>query len=381
MAPRPTPISHQGPQGAGSSVPEFLDAHILLVSETPDRVAVTQALTDAGYENVKAITSIKQLSVLGAHGPDLLIVDLEGSPKDFTVVQQLGSATGARDFVRVIVLTPDPSRSIRTSALQAGAMEVLAKPVDPLELKLRVRNLLRARSSELSLRRQNEDLRTQVKERTSSLWTAMNELNDHAAQLQLSQEETLTRLARAAEFRDDETAQHVERMSLCASVIARASGRSAGEVKLIRMASRLHDIGKIGIPDSILLKPGKLDPEERALMEKHVEYGYNILAAASSQLMQTAATIAHAHHERFDGTGYPQGLKGEAIPFEGRVAAIADVFDALSMDRVYRKAFSILQAIEMMKEGRGKQFDPHLLDLFLEALPEILVLRREFAED
>jgi putative two-component system response regulator len=170
-------------------------------------------------------------------------------------------------------------------------------------------------------------------------------------------------------------------MSLCASVVARAAGRSSGEVKLIRMASRLHDIGKIGIPDSILLKPGKLDPSERQEMEKHVEYGYNILADTSSELMRTAATIARTHHERFDGTGYPRRLKGEEIPFEGRIAAIADVFDALSMERVYRKAFSIVQAVDMMKEGRGGQFDPHLLDLFLEALPEILVLRREHAEN
>jgi PAS domain S-box-containing protein len=191
------------------------------------------------------------------------------------------------------------------------------------------------------------------------------------ASLRRSREETIRRLSRASEFRDDETGAHIERMSRYCELIAARLGLGREFVEQLRIASPMHDVGKIGVADAILLKPGPLDAHERAEMERHPEIGYGILAGSGAELLDLAATIAWTHHERFDGGGYPQGLKGEEIPLEGRIAAVADVFDALTSDRVYRAAFSPTQAIAMMRAERGSQFDPRVLDAFLAAEGEI----------
>jgi putative two-component system response regulator len=189
------------------------------------------------------------------------------------------------------------------------------------------------------------------------------------------QEETIQRLSSAAELRDVETGQHIERMSAYAGFLADKLGLPAERVALIRTASPMHDIGKIGIRDTVLLKPGKLSPEERGEMERLAEIGYHILKNSDTELLKLGALLALTHHERFDGTGYPQGLTGTAIPIEGRIAAIADVFDALTSDRVYRPALPPLEAVDMMLEERGKHFDPDVLDTFAANLDGILLLR------
>ena len=232
-------------------------------------------------------------------------------------------------------------------------------------------------SAEPSAEQRLEDM---VRSRTQELWDAIAELERVKEDLRTSREETVHRLSIAAELKDDETPRHIERMSrYCALLLARA-GADEEQAELVRVASVMHDVGKIGIPDAILMKPGPLTPEERLTMQAHAEIGHRILAGSTSPLLEVAATIALTHHEWFDGTGYPQGLTGPTIAKEGRVAAIADVFDALTSDRVFRRAYPIGKAVEMMKEGRGTQFDPELLDVFLDSLDEALGIREEFPE-
>jgi putative two-component system response regulator len=187
----------------------------------------------------------------------------------------------------------------------------------------------------------------------------------------------VTRLSIAAEFRDDETARHIRRMSHYCGLLAERAGMGLKRAELLRVASEMHDVGKIGIPDNILLKPGRLSTEERTIIEQHPDIGYRILRDSESELLRVAAGVALSHHERIDGKGYPNGLRGDEIRLEARIASIADVFDALTTDRVYRKAFELGRSLEIMKEGRGSQFDADLLDMFFESLDDILEIKRE----
>jgi putative two-component system response regulator len=332
-------------------------------------------LREAGYPKVTLISGPTG-ALLGQNAPDVIVFasSFTGA-SDWRALQSLIGLGDPSLGRGVIVATPHYSPEIGRKVLGAGAMYCLSAPIDVEETCLRVRNILRLRLQHLRLTEHREVLEAKVEERNGNLWATMNELHENSVRLHNSQEETLRRLARAAEYRDDETAAHVERLSSYVAVIARAAGRGDEEVRLLRLASRLHDIGKIGIPDTILLKPGSLSDDERSVMERHASIGHEILCDASSELINLAATIALTHHERYDGTGYPDGARGQDIPFEGRVTALADVFDALSTDRVYRKARPIYKGLEIMKAERGKHFDPELTDLFFECLPEILSIR------
>ena len=201
------------------------------------------------------------------------------------------------------------------------------------------------------------------------------------ARLEHAHEETIRRLALAAEMRDDETGAHIQRVSTYAELLARRSGLDSERCEVIRLAAPLHDVGKISIPDSVLLKPGRHTDEERQIMQSHADAGRQILAGSNAELLDLAAKLAWTHHERFDGKGYPRGLQGEAIPLEGRILCIADVFDAITSERPYQKARSIEQAAEILREERGAQFDPRLVDLFLGALPELRGVKESFGSD
>jgi putative two-component system response regulator len=211
-----------------------------------------------------------------------------------------------------------------------------------------------------------------VRERTAELSNAIQELERTQQELRTSRRETIERLAIAAELRDDQTASHIRRMSRYCELLARKTGADEERCESIKLAGAMHDVGKIGIPDNILLKPGALTPGEYRLMKQHAELGYQILSGSDSETLDIAATIALTHHERMDGGGYPHGLSGDEIPVEGRIAGIADVFDAVTTDRVYRKAYSLGEGIEIMKEGRGRSFDLELLDVFLDSMVEVL---------
>jgi PAS domain S-box-containing protein len=207
-------------------------------------------------------------------------------------------------------------------------------------------------------------MRSLVIERTRDLRSA-------TGALEVAETEIVRRLSMAVEWRDDDTGQHIDRVSRFSGVLAQRAGLGSGLWEPIRFASPLHDAGKVAIPDAILLKPGKLTADERTIMETHAELGYELLRGSASPILELAATIARTHHERYDGTGYPRGLVGEAIPIEGRIVAIVDVFDALTSDRVYRPAFSVERALQMMTNDRGTHFDAHLFDVFLASVGEL----------
>ena len=289
-------------------------------------------------------------------------------------IELLEQVTRDHPDTATLMVTGVDDRALAERALEIGAYGYVIKPYEPNEILIAVSNALRRRTLEIENRGHRERLEQMVQERTANLWEAIRKLETADKDLRSSREETVRRLAVAAEFRDDHTARHVERMSRYCGVLASKLGMDQASVEVIRTASVMHDVGKIGIPDGILMKPGKLTDEEFDNMRTHADMGHRILDGSAAEVLQIAATIASTHHEWWDGTGYPNGLAGEDIPLEGRIAAIGDVFDALTSNRVYRKAYSIGQAVEIMKQERGTHFDPQLLDMFMESLEEIVAI-------
>lgn len=358
----------------------FSSARILIVDDEPANVALLERLlAKSGYSDLRSTTDPREgLELWDSFRPDLLLLDLNMPHVDgFAFMEQVQTSTwmSSAGYVPILVLTADITVPTRDRALASGAKDFLTKPFDATEVRLRINNLLEARSLHVGLADANHMLEERVRERTSALAHSLNELSVAHSDLQMSRQETIERLSMAAEFRDDDTGHHIHRMSRYTTILARAVGYDEERCALLQMASQMHDVGKIGTPDRVLLKPGKLKPEEREIMEQHAQIGHDILVGSKAELLQLAAKIALTHHERFDGKGYPRGLAGENIPIEGRMAAIADVYDALTNDRVYRPAFPLMKALEIMREGKGSQFDPSLLDLFFDRMPEVLAAK------
>jgi putative two-component system response regulator len=290
--------------------------------------------------------------------PDLILLDIMMPDMDgYEVCSELKNHPDTRD-IPIIFITAKSDVEDETKGFGFGAVDYITKPINPTIVQARVRTHI-----ELKLHRDNlEDL---IRHRT-------RELED-------TRLEIIYRLARAAEFRDNETGQHVRRLSHYCSLLAQAAGLSKERCELIFHASSMHDVGKIGIPDNILQKPGKLDPGERQIMENHARIGADLLSGHDSELLQLASIIALTHHERWDGSGYPQGLLGDEIPIEGRITALCDVFDALINDRPYKKAWQDQEAIDEIRRQRGTHFDPQITDLFIDNLPKIFLVRKEFS--
>jgi putative two-component system response regulator len=279
----------------------------------------------------------------------------------------------------VVMVTGEDSLELAVSAIELGAFGYIVKPAERGELLIGVVNALHRRRRELESRQLLDSMRGTVADRSQELAQALQDLQLSQTKVWSAQAETILRLARLVEYRDEETGQHLQRMSSYCEILARRHGLDEDDCEQIRLASQLHDVGKVAIPDAILLKPGKLTSEEFETVKRHSEIGYEMLAGSPSEIVQVGARIARSHHERWDGSGYPRGLAGEAIPLEGRIAAVADVFDALSSDRVYRPAFPPGVAVEMMRAERTTHFDPELLDEFVAALPEVERVRQAYA--
>lgn len=291
--------------------------------------------------------------------PDLILLDLSMPGLDgYAVCRALREHPATRQ-APVIFLTSHNDEFCEIRAFEHGATDYLSKPVGPRQLQIRVR-------AHLAFAQNQRLLEQRVAERTQE--------NERL------QQDLLDSLGRAAEFRDNETGLHVQRMSHYSYLLARAADLDAPTTELLFRAAPLHDVGKIGIPDRILLKPGPLTDDEFDLVRRHPEIGAAILGGRESALMSLARTVALTHHERWDGSGYPQGLAGESIPLAGRIVAIADVFDALTSERPYKAPWSTDAAIGWMREQRGRHFDPWLLDRFLDIQPEILAIKLKFAD-
>jgi putative two-component system response regulator len=329
-------------------------ARILIIDDHQANIeALKRILRSAGFVSVNSATDPTiGVALVQTWAPDLLLLDLHMPRLDgFGVLESIRPQLGGGSYLPVLMLTADSSDETKRRALASGAKDFLTKPFDATEVVLRIENLLETRSLYTTIRQQNELLEQRVAERT-------RELED-------AQVEMLQRLAAAAEFRDDDTGEHTHRVGDLAALLATGAGLSTPQVDLIRRAAPLHDVGKIGIPDSILLKAGRLTDEEQRIMRTHVTIGALMLAGGRSALVQTAERIALLHHERWDGKGYPYGYAGERIPIEARVVAVADFLDALTHKRPYRPAWSIKKTIAEIVAGRGAHFDPAVVDALL----------------
>lgn len=335
-------------------VDQLTQAPILIVDDNESNIyLLTTQLAREGYRNLHSTTdSRRTLELIDTIRPSLLLLDLHMPELDgFGVMQQIQSLRPAEDYLPILVLTADASPETRRRALNNGAHDFLHKPFDMAEVHLRVSNLLRTQALYAGMQRHNATLEQQVAKRTQEL--------EHARL------ETLHALALAAEFRDDETARHTERVGRLAATIGKALGLPLAQVELLHRAAPLHDIGKIGIPDQILLKPGRLTADEFRQIQAHTSIGFQILAPCQSDVLRLARQIALTHHERWDGTGYPHGMTGELIPLSGRIVAVADAFDAMTRDRPYQAARPVADALDEIARESGRQFDPAVADVMI----------------
>ncbi|CDK99743.1 Response regulator rpfG [Magnetospirillum gryphiswaldense MSR-1 v2] len=344
-------------------------SRILIVDDEPANVAVLQAmLVGEGYTNL--ISTGDPREVVGLHQShdfDIILLDVRmPHMSGIEVLEKLAATLEEGDWLPVLVLTAQTDDETRFQALTAGARDFVNKPFKRWEVMLRIRNMLETRHFFKRQRLRADELEEIVHERTRDV---------RVAQLQI-----IERLGLAGEYRDEETGMHVMRMSHSCKMLALAAGMGAARAELILYATPMHDVGKIGIPDKILLKPGRHDPDERKIMETHVSIGAKIIGEHKSELLMMARNVALCHHEKWDGSGYPQGLKGEDIPIEARIAAICDVFDALTSSRPYKEAWPLEKAVALVKDQSGKHFDPRLVEMFLGILPEIVALREQFHE-
>ncbi|RKT58239.1 putative two-component system response regulator [Azonexus fungiphilus] len=299
--------------------------------------------------------------------PDLVIVDYMMPDMDGLRFIAAFRALHGRTEIPVLMITANDQKDVRYEALLGGANDFLTKPIDRVEFSARVRNMLALRTGQKFLADRAAFLAEKVDERTREIREREREL--------------IVRISRAAEFRDPETGAHIQRMAHYSEIIARGLDLAPATSRLILQAAPMHDVGKIGIRDHILLKPGRLTPEEFAVMKRHAEFGYELLKDSGSEIMQAGAEIALTHHEKYDGSGYPRGLRGNAIPLFGRIVAVADVFDALTSERPYKKAWPLDEALRFLEQGRGRHFDPLCVEAFLAGWEEVLEVRHRFQDE
>jgi putative two-component system response regulator len=305
--------------------------------------------------------STKALAWSESNDFDLAIVDYNMPEINGLEVISALRVNPAHRETPIVMVTSATEHDVRYRALELGANDFVTKPIDRIEFIARVQNMLALSRSYRKLADRAASLSDEVARATAGIIRR--------------ERETVFRLTRAAEFRDNETGAHILRMGLFCAEIAVELGMSQDECDMMLMAAPMHDVGKVATPDAILLKPGQLSPEEWVIMRQHTLQGYEILKESESSLLQLAADIALSHHERFDGSGYPNGLVGEAIPLAGRICAVSDVFDALTSKRPYKDAWSIDQAVATVLAGSAKHFDPAVITAFRSALPRIVELK------
>ena len=300
------------------------------------------------------------------HRPDLVIVDYMMPAMDgLQFITRFRAEPGCEE-TPVLMITANDGKDVRYEALQIGATDFLTKPVDRVEFTARVKNMLALGASRKKLADRAAWLAEEVRKATEAVLAREQEL--------------LFRMSRAAEFRDLETGAHIQRMAHYSHLIAAKLGLSEDDQSLILQAAPMHDVGKIGIPDAILLKRSTLRPEEFAVMKTHAKLGFDLLSGSESRILQAAATIAISHHEKFDGTGYPHGTAGEDIPLFGRIVAVADVFDALTSERPYKKAWTIERSMAYLREVMGGHLDPRCVDAFLACWDDILIIHQKYQD-
>ncbi len=353
---------------------------ILIVDdEEANREFLKDIVKSWGYEPEIAKDGFESLAKVKLD-IDLVLLDIAMPGMDgFTVARRIREDSDSSN-IPILMVTGLQSKDDRLRAVESGANDFISKPVDKTEPRVRMTSLLKMKEAQDGIRQHQEELEKKVEKRTSALRQAL----ENMAQAQRSTHEahlyTIYRLAMAAEYKDIHTGGHIHRMRRYSGLLAQGLNLPPGEVELILNASILHDVGKIGIPDAILLKPGELTKKEFEIMKQHTIIGARILGGSPSELLQAGEVIALTHHEKWDGSGYPKGLAGANIPLWGRICAVADVFDALTSERPYRKALPNEKVYEILREGRGTHFDPRIVDVFFERLDEVVMIQEQYCE-
>ena len=340
---------------------------ILVVDDIPTNIRILKKkLLKENYTIMSANSGKVALEMVEKNKPDLILLDIMMPQMSGFDVCKILKSNPKTQSIPIIFLTAKVESEDIVKGLELGAVDYVAKPFNFAELLSRIK-------THTELKRLQDNLEEAVSDRTKKLNDALNDL-------QGAHNETIQRLARAADYRDNETGMHISRMGHYTRILGKAMGMSDEESEQLQHASVVHDIGKIGIPDQILLKPGRLDKEEFEIMKTHSVIGAELLSGIDSDLCRLAETIALTHHEKWNGKGYPNGLSETDIPIEGRIAAVADVFDALTSERPYKKAWSVEDAINLLIKEKGQHFDPEIVYLFLENKLKILEIKDRYAE-
>lgn len=348
---------------------------ILVVDDQPQNIELLEAyLMPQGYEVISASNGGEALTKLSSNEIDLILLDVMMPDMNGFEVTEKVRQNPAHQHLPIILVTALQETEDRIKGINAGCDDFISKPLDKNELFARIRSLLKAKAYNDLKNNYQKKLESEVNERTEEIKQALE--NVKTASL-----ETIHRLSVASEYKDAGTGGHIQRMSLYSAALSRRIGLDEKMTELILYASPMHDLGKIGIPDRILLKPGKLDAAEWDIMKTHPMIGAEILKGSTSEIIQLGETIAHFHHEKWDGNGYPYGLKGEEIPLICRIVAIADVFDALTSERPYKEAFSVEKAMSIIIDGKGTHFDPMLPEALFSIMDEIIVIKNQIVYD
>ena len=346
---------------------------LLCDDELMNRKVASKILNREGFEVIEAQNGVEAIVALKQNKIDLILMDLMMPIMDGFEATKIIKQTQTYSMIPLIIISALSDKEAIKKGLELGADEYLTKPFDITDFRLRVKNGIKMGVYQNMLKEHKTLLEEQVKEKTQELLQALIEVQN-------SEKDIIAILSKTAEYRDNETSLHTLRVGDMAALLAQKLAWNEDEVELIRLAAPMHDIGKVGIPDYILLKPGKLDDDEFVKMKEHANIGHTILSQKNTPLLQLAAQIARTHHEKYDGTGYPLGLKADDIPLSGAIVAVVDVFDALLSERPYKKAFSLEDTLEILQNGSGTHFNPEVVELFLSNLDEILDIRKRLSD-
>ena len=348
---------------------------ILVVDDQPQNIELIEAhLATQGYDIVSAANGQEALEKLFKNEIDLILLDVMMPGMDGFEVTRMVRQDDKHRLLPIVLVTALHETQDRIKGIEAGCDDFISKPFDKMELLARVRSLLKVKAYNDLLSNYQKELELEVAKKTEELKQAFERIK--AASL-----DTIYRLSMASEYKDEDTGAHIKRMSRYSAAVARRLGLDENTIEIILYAAPMHDVGKIGIPDQILMKPGKLNQKEWKIMKQHTVIGAKILEGSDAEFIRLGETIAQTHHEKWDGSGYPNNLNGTEIPIAGRVTAIADVFDALTSKRPYKKPFSVEKSLVIISEGKGSHFDPDVVDAFFAIQDEILTIKNEYGEN